>query len=103
MIRTKNVGGFCIFALTVALVLFGMFVINYLCILYWFEEPDKGKRLISVIPTTNIGTCLFVAFNALGYLSFVSHIRASLCDPGIITPDIKPPTDFPKEDVRGCK
>mmetsp|Transcript_8819 Transcript_8819/g.7799 ORF Transcript_8819/g.7799 Transcript_8819/m.7799 type:complete len:105 (-) Transcript_8819:713-1027(-) len=103
MIRTKNIGGFFIFLLTISLLWFGIFIIDYLCILYWFDEPDVSKRLISVLPTTNIGTILFLAFNGLGYLSSVAHLRASLGNPGVVTKDILPPSDFPKEDIRGCK
>lgn len=102
-IRTNNWGGFCIFLMTISFLWFGIFVIDYFCILYWFEEPVVGKRLISVLPITNIGTALFIIFNALGYLSTVAHLRASLEDPGIVTEDILPPSDFPKDDVRPCK
>lgn len=101
MIRTNSVAGFLVFALTITLIWFGMFVINYLCILYWFAEPDVNKRLISVLPTTNIGTVLFAIFNTLGYLSSTAHLRASFVDPGIIKSDILPPDDFPEEEVKG--
>lgn len=91
------------FLLTIALLWFGLIVVNYACILYWFAEPDVNKRLISAIPTTKIGTVLFVIFNTLGYLSFVSHLRASFCDPGIITHDIQPPGEIPSEEIKRCK
>jgi len=103
MIRTKNVGGFCIFLLTLFLLCFGIFVVNKFCILYWFHEPNTHSRILSVLPTTTIGTVLFVIFNSFGYLSTVSHLRASFWDPGIITKDIKAPSDMSEEQIRKCK
>jgi hypothetical protein len=103
MLRTSSVTGFLVFLMTIGLIWFGGIIVNYLCILYWFAEPDISKRLISLIPCTHIGTVIFVIFNSLGYLTSVAHVRASLVDPGVVTSDISPPGDFPKEEVKGCK
>lgn len=103
MCRTTNWGGFCIFVLTMLLLFFGMIVINKVCILYWFYEPNEQFRIISLIPCTSIGTILFIIFNSLGYLATVCHLRASFCDPGVITHDIQPPPDMKPEEIKRCK
>lgn len=103
MIRTKNVGGFMIFVLTISLLWFGIIVINVCWFNYWFYQQDEAKRLIRVIPLTKIGTLLFILFNWLGYLATVSHFRASLWNPGIITNEIAPPGEMDEKDIRGWK
>lgn len=103
MIRTSNIGGFFIFLLTISLLWFGIVVINKWCLFYWFYEDIVAKRWLSILPLTKIGTVLFVVFNSLGYLASVSHLRAALWDPGIITPDIKAPGEMPENEIKGCK
>ena len=103
MIRTKNVWGFFVFLLTIGLLWFGIIVINYCCILYWFHEPNIKNRMIKAIPTDKIGTIIFLIFNLFGYIATISHLRASFCNPGIITNELRPPAEIPEDEIKGCK
>ena len=103
MIRTKNVCGFFVFLLTITLLWFGIIVINYCCILYWFREPNIKNRWIRAIPTDKIGTVIFLIFNLLGYFASVAHLRASFCDPGVVTNEIQAPPEIPLDEIKDCK
>ena len=103
MIRTRNIGGFFVFLMSIILLWFGIIVTNKWCIMYWFKETDNSKKLISVLPLTKIGWILFLIYNGLSYIGTIAHLRAALCDPGIITNDIRPPGEMSDDEIKGCK
>ena len=101
MCRTYSIGGLIGFGLTHGLIYYGVWVCNMFGIEYWWYEPVRSERWVSMIPLRPVGLLFYTLFNTTALLGFVSHLRAAFCDPGVISKDLQPPIDL--DDPKHCK
>ena len=103
MCRTSDPCGIAMMIITQLLLYYGCFVCNAFGFFYFFTERAVDKRLIGIIPLNWKWTLLFLFFNFCCFMSMLSHFRASFSNPGVITPQIKPPGKEEKLGVKHCR
>ena len=103
MCRVYNIGGFALAVVTQLLILFGQWSGNRLVLFYWFYEEDMSKHMIKGLPLTQYGMINFLFFNGFCAMSIITHIRASIADPGSIPTNIEVPDYVDTAQLNCCE
>ena len=103
MCRTLDICGVFLAVLTVALLIYGNIVGNYLFIYYWYYEFDIKLQFIPGIPLTMTGFIYALVFNSFCILSISSPFRAAIIDPGTIPHGFKQPEYLQEGSYKYCK
>jgi len=70
----------------------------------WFHEDRPSFQLIEGIPLEPLGLILFVLYEIIFLLAFLSYQLASLSDPGYMTGKLPVPTNLMREEsIEYCK
>jgi hypothetical protein len=88
MFRVFNLGGIALALLTQVLIWYGCWAGNYLCIFFWFTEPDLKARPLPQFDLSTWGLLNFLVFNGFCVMAVIAHIRSSVGDPGEIPKNI---------------
>ena len=101
--RTKDWGGILLAHITQALTLYGVYMANRTFIFYWHYTDIYELMFVQGIPLKFKGFLYFITFNGIVVMALISHVRASIADPGRIAEGMQAPFQSEYMDMKSCE